>query len=228
MATHMVRIGSRVPALLSRTKWSLRHFSNSNDVEEEQKLEEESQKSTDDLYHGISAKPFHSKASDILLASVNENDIEIKPDGLIYLPEIMYRRILNRAFGPGGWALMPRGDTLHYHNETEGGQLITRAYAMYCDGRFAAQATGEHAFYSKNNLQYGKACESAKSNALMRCCKDLGVASELWDPKFIAQWKSQYATELWCENVRTKDKKKLWRRKDRPEPFAYPWKEIKS
>ena len=41
MATHMVR---RVPALLSRTKWSLRHFSNSNDVEEEQKLEEESQK----------------------------------------------------------------------------------------------------------------------------------------------------------------------------------------
>ena len=27
----------------------------------------------------------------------------------------MYRRILNQAFGPGGWALMPRGDTLHYH-----------------------------------------------------------------------------------------------------------------
>ena len=26
----------------------------------------------------------------------------------------MYRRILNESFGPGGWALMPRGDTLHY------------------------------------------------------------------------------------------------------------------
>ena len=26
----------------------------------------------------------------------------------------MYRRILNQAFGPGGWALMPRGETLHY------------------------------------------------------------------------------------------------------------------
>ena len=34
--------------------------------------------------------------------------------GLIYLPEIKYRRILNQAFGPGGWALMPRGETLHY------------------------------------------------------------------------------------------------------------------
>lgn len=41
---------------------------------------------------------------------------------------------------------------------------------------------GEHTFYGKGNLQYGKACESAKSNALMRCCKDLGIASELWDP----------------------------------------------
>ena len=33
--------------------------------------------------------------------------------GMIYLPEILYRRILNAAFGPGGWALMPRGETLH-------------------------------------------------------------------------------------------------------------------
>ena len=29
----------------------------------------------------------------------------------------------------------------------------------------------------------------------MRCCKDLGVASVLWDPIFIAQWKSKYAVE---------------------------------
>ena len=73
----------------------------------------------------------------------------------------------------------------HTQNEAEGSQLITREYALYCSGRFVAMATGEHAFYSKSNLRYGKACESAKSNALMRCCKDLGVASELWDPQVI-------------------------------------------
>ncbi len=79
---------------------------------------------------------------------------------------------------------------MYYHirpfplqGENDGGQLITREYALYCLGRFTAQAVGEHTFYSKNNLSYGKACESAKSNALMRCCKDLGVASELWDPQ---------------------------------------------
>ena len=46
-----------------------------------------------------------------------------------------------------------------------------------------AQTVGEHTFYSANNMVYGRAMESAKSNALMRCCKDLGVASELWDPQ---------------------------------------------
>ena len=46
-----------------------------------------------------------------------------------------------------------------------------------------AQTVGEHTFYSSSNMVYGKAMEAAKSNALMRCCKDLGVASELWDPQ---------------------------------------------
>ena len=71
----------------------------------------------------------------------------------------------------------------HVQNEAEGAQLITREYSLYCHGRFISQATGEHTFYSKSNLGYGKACESAKSNALTRCCKDLGIASELWDPQ---------------------------------------------
>jgi len=34
--------------------------------------------------------------------------------GLIYVPEIKYRRILNHAFGPGGWALVPRGESLQF------------------------------------------------------------------------------------------------------------------
>lgn len=67
--------------------------------------------------------------------------------------------------------------------ELDSGQLITREYALFSYGRFVSQAVGEHTFFSKNNLSYGKACESAKSNALMRCCKDLGVVSELWDPQ---------------------------------------------
>lgn len=102
-------------------------------------------RSLNDPYFGISTSVFPQKTLKVLMSPINEQDVEIKPDGryvavqygllpqivypqfstlcdtlslfvagLIYLPEIKYRRILNQAFGPGGWALMPRGETLHY------------------------------------------------------------------------------------------------------------------
>jgi hypothetical protein len=46
----------------------------------------------------------NSQASDLVLFTA----------GLVYLPEIKYRRILIAAFGPGGWALMPRGEPLQF------------------------------------------------------------------------------------------------------------------
>ena len=66
---------------------------------------------TRDPYDGISAEPFPQKIAEILMRPIPDADIEIKPDGHLYLPEIKYRRILNLAFGPGGWALQPRGPT---------------------------------------------------------------------------------------------------------------------
>ena len=54
----------------------------------------------------ISKQPFDKQISEILLKPIDPKDVEIKPDGIIYLPEIKYRRILNQAFGPGGWALL--------------------------------------------------------------------------------------------------------------------------
>jgi hypothetical protein len=40
----------------------------------------------------------------------------------------------------------------------------------------------------------------------MRCCKDLGVASELWDPRFIREFKKEYCVEVYVEHVPTKKK----------------------
>ena len=51
-------------------------------------------------------------------------------DGLIYLPEIKYRRVLNRAFGPGGWGLAPRSET------NVGPKIVSREYALVCLGRY--------------------------------------------------------------------------------------------
>lgn len=81
-------------------------------------------------FHGLSAQPFDKEAADVLLAPIPFDDVEVKPDGIIYLPEIKYRRILNKAFGPGGWGLAPRGETIVT------GKSITREYALVAHGRY--------------------------------------------------------------------------------------------
>ena len=53
-------------------------------------------------YYGLAQEPFSSEIQAILAENIKAEDVEIKPDGLLYLPEIKYRRILNRAFGAGG------------------------------------------------------------------------------------------------------------------------------
>ena len=80
-------------------------------------------------FHGLSSEAFSPEAAKALLAPVDPDDIEIKPDGIVYLPEIKYRRILNAAFGPGGWGLAPRGETIVTS------KAVTREYALVALGR---------------------------------------------------------------------------------------------
>lgn len=56
----------------------------------------------------------------------------------------------------------------------------------------------------------------------MRCCKDLGVAAELWDKRFVRSYKEAYAQELWVEHLVTKKKAKIWLRKE--DKVEYPFK----
>lgn len=87
--------------------------------------------------------------------------------------------------------------------------------------RFIAQARGECQFFG-NDDGIATAGEGCKSNALMRCCKDLGIASELWDPRYIRDFKKKYTSEIWVEHVATKKKRLIWVRKgDDP---SYPYK----
>ena len=81
-------------------------------------------------FQGLSSSPFTPEQAKILQRKIDADDIEIKPDGIIYLPEIKYRRILNAAFGPGGWGLAPRGETIVTS------KIVTREYGLVCGGRF--------------------------------------------------------------------------------------------
>ncbi|KAJ0421699.1 mitochondrial genome maintenance MGM101-domain-containing protein [Aspergillus carlsbadensis] len=168
-------------------------------------------------FHGLSAEPFPREIADILLAEAKPEDVEIKPDGILYLPEIKYRRILNKAFGPGGWGLAPRSESIVTP------KTVTREYALVCHGRLVSVARGEQDYFSPDGIP--TATEGCRSNALVRCCKDLGIVSELWDPRWIRKFKEQYTREVWVEHVVSKKKNKIWTRKDDPVP--YPWKETK-
>ncbi|CAH6718577.1 mitochondrial genome maintenance protein Mgm101p [[Candida] jaroonii] len=171
-----------------------------------------------DSFHGLGQAPFPKEIIDTLLAPIENDDIEITPDGLLYLPEIKYRRMLNRAFGPGGWGLAPRTETFITPRQ------ISREYALICHGRLVSVARGEQDYFGGEE-KITTALEGCKSNALMRCCKDLGIASELWDPSFIKPWKKKYCDEVFAEHVVNKKKKKLWKLK-RNKSLDYPYKQV--
>ncbi|KAF4122781.1 Mitochondrial genome maintenance MGM101 [Geosmithia morbida] len=166
-------------------------------------------------FHGISTKPVTREQYATLIKPLSEKDIEVKPEGIIYLPEIKYRRRLNEAFGPMGWGLIPRGEPKVETN------IVTREYALIVDGRFVSQALGENSYFSPEQLP--SAIEGCKSNALMRCCKDLGIASELWDPEFIRKFKQTKMKEAWVEHATTKKKRIMWFKAGQVDP-VYPWK----
>ncbi|KAJ8117854.1 hypothetical protein OPT61_g1065 [Boeremia exigua] len=168
-------------------------------------------------YHGLGSVPFSKEQAETLLAPVSSGDVEVKPDGILYLPEIKYRRILNKAFGPGGWGLAPRGESIVTS------KLVTREYGMVVQGRLVSIARGEQQYFEPDGIP--TATEGCKSNALMRCCKDLGIASELWDPRFIREFNNKYTKEVWVEHVATKKKRKIVIRKD--DTVKYPFKESK-
>lgn len=88
-----------------------------------------------------------------------------------------------------------------------------------------SQAQGENSYFSPEQLP--SSVEGCKSNALMRCCKDLGIASELWDPEFIRKYRKTSMQEVWVEHATTKKKRIMWFKKGTPH-IAYPWKRSTS
>jgi hypothetical protein len=94
-----------------------------------------------------------------------------------------------------------------------------------CFNRLVSIARGEQQYFDPEGIP--TATEGCKSNALMRCCKDLGIASELWDPVFIRKFMVSHAKEVWVEHMTTKKKKKIYMRKD-VNNIPYPFKEAKA
>lgn len=144
---------------------------------------------------------------EILFASVDPEKVEIRPDGLIYLPWMEYATRLRNAFKTN-WGLVGAG--MPYR---EGIHIYWPHYLIIQGKLSSGPAIGQQEYYPNNpKMTWGDACEGAKSNALMRLCKGLGISLELWQPKFIKDWIKKYAEEY---EAKDRNGKKIirWRKK---------------
>lgn len=165
-------------------------------------------------YGTASSLKITERESGILAAPVNvEAEAEVRPDGLVFMPQVFYRRRLNQAFGPGQWALMPVSDW------RRDGNHLYREYALIVRGCFVAESMGEAEYQETNdNMTWGDATEAVKSDALKRCCKDLGIGSECWDRRFTDSFLVNHCVRVHRSKQKNPRYAWAWRRKDAP-PF---------
>lgn len=162
-----------------------------------------------ELYRGASTLEISVKERDILEAPVDPTLIEIRPDGLLYLPQVFVRERLNAAFGPGQWAIIQNNISIIRDTLCFDGSLFVRNH-------FVSRAMGEANYIKTNKMQsWATVYESSKSDTIARTCKDLGVAKELWQPGFCRDWQKMNAIEVYRTNgPKSKGPGWYWRRKD--------------
>jgi hypothetical protein len=182
----------------------------------------------DTTFAKIATKPVSKTAAKILTSPVDPvKEVDVLPTGECYMAQVHVRRRLNAAFSPMGWALRPL--TMETPN-TEINQMYQR-FALVANGRVVAVAVGSAKYfprskdgkYANPRMDYADVAESIKSNALTRCCKDLGIGSELWDRRFATDWRNKHCVHVWVavrdkKNPTKTESKDQWRRID-SEPF---------
>lgn len=173
----------------------------------------------DRTYDGMSAEPVSPEAAAVLSRSVDPAiELDIKPTGETFMGHIHIRRRLSEAFGQMGWALRPLSPIRIDANGK--GSTLYQEWALYASGRFVAYTVADGRYHDDNdNMSYADAAESLKSNALLRCAKDLNIGWECWDRRFTEKFQDEYCVKVWREGK----KKPFWRRKD-----TRPWWDEKS
>lgn len=161
------------------------------------------------LYQGASQLVVGKRSTAVLTEVVREEDVDIREDGVPYLPQVFFRERLNRAFGIGQWALIQHSVREEKSTVYFDGSLVVR-------NCFVARAMGEAEYHQNNpNESWATAYESAKSDCITRCSKDLGIGKELWMPSWVQRWIEKHAVKVY----RNKKERFAWRLKSSPAFF---------
>ena len=115
-----------------------------------------------------------------LHSPILKSELTINQKGWLYLTMDGYKRRLQDI----PYTLRPISELKQLKN------LVYQEYQLFINDQFISQAYGE----STDNKE--DSSKEREYTALVRCCKDLLVASELWDPQ-----ESQKLRNLYFERV---------------------------
>jgi hypothetical protein len=154
------------------------------------------------------------KECKILYEPFTDDDLDILPDsGIVYAPWVSFMKRLRDAL-KGAWGFVPDG------MPRVEGQLVVWPYALIVRGKLISYAIGECRYIASNSkMTYGDACEGAKSNAIMRNCKGMGIGIDTWNRKRLNDWKKKHAEKF--PTTYKGQAVEHWRRKDGSNKYLY-------
>lgn len=173
-----------------------------------------------DIYVQASTLELTLDEQKALMAGFETDEYEIRPDGFIYIPQALIKKRLNDVVGIGQWAIIKIKDSAR--------EVKVGLYKVFFDGalmirgKFASRSVGESSYSLKNpNQSEASALEAAKSDTIVRCCKDLGIASEVHQPAYCRKWQKENAVRVFVKKKDAEGRETVevaWRRKD-VDPF---------
>jgi len=154
----------------------------------------------------------------VLDEALPDEEVDIRPDGLVYASHNYYRRKLNKVFGRFGWTLIPGSPLKPRADKSDAKQSEWyQRWVLFVTGVYVAEAIASRTLYEDNRqMSLDDVAEAIKSDALKRCCKDLGIAWECWDKRWAETWKRKHAVKVACRvwSRGQQMTRELWRRKD--------------
>jgi Mitochondrial genome maintenance MGM101 len=133
---------------------------------------------------------FDARTVEILSEPIDDALVDVKPNGAIFVSHIHYRDRLDRAFGPGGWALIPLAMP-----KMENNRVVWFGF-LKAGGQYIENAMGGCSYIPSNKeMNYDDCIEGAKSDCLARCCKALPMFRECWDRSYGDYWKATFAEQ---------------------------------
>ena len=141
-------------------------------------------------------------------------EVEILPHGILYMPWVHVERRYNAAFGVGGWRFVPTSD-VKVEPSGRADSVLHQAWAFEVHYKAGwsrvAEATGKHKYRSANpQIDRGDAVEAAKSNALKKCGKSLGVGLELRLKPWLREVREKYCVAVIAPVTRRKKERGQW------------------